>query len=122
MLDGPSDVEVQAGEVASFTCKASCDRINSDIIHWHKAGFTRKSGHLRVLRNNSFGDMTIRMQCENGVRRTSVLTITASEELNQSSFQCIAIPNVDVDDGDDTGTCYSRSALLTGKQCDYCNL
>ena len=111
LLTHPKDVTVRANEWAQFNCTVRC----SYLVRWYMAGYSNA-----IRRNSTVPGLEIRIPPASMCildRKMHFFEVHASSALNASVFCCAA--NVRPQQRSMCrcvgGRCYSRPALLTGR-------
>ena len=114
LFSDPENKIVEVNEWAQFNCTARCGY----SVGWYMAG------HSRVIkRNNTVPGLLIKIRrasCTES-NRTHFIEVLATEQFNKSTFYCAAYERRKESCSCGTGgRCYSRPALLTGKNFLEC--
>ena len=109
LFSDPENKIVEVNEWAQFNCTARCGY----SVGWYMAGNSRV-----IKRNNTVPGLLIKIRrasCTES-NRTHFIEVLATEQFNKSTFYCAAYERRKQSCSCGTGgRCYSRPALLTGK-------
>ena len=114
LFTDPKDVTVDVNEWAQFNCTVHCRY----TVSWYMAGHS-----IAIKRNNTVPGLLIKRRrastCIELDERTHFFEVLATKAFNKSTFYCAAYETRREEKSCSCGTdgrCYSRPALLTGKQ------